>query len=72
MNNLIRTVRSKSINHEQTQYQSEHESCVLCGTKLELKFEKIDCTKTEPSMVRETAECPRCTIRARSKDHRLQ
>ena len=72
MNSLIRSIKSKSINSEQNRFQSEHESCVLCGTKLEMKFEKIEAIQSSPAIIRETAECPRCTVRARSKDHQLQ
>lgn len=73
MNNLIRTVRSKSINAEQTRFQSEQESCVLCGTKLEVKAERLVVEPTAGGeIVREVAECPKCRVRARSKDHQLQ
>ncbi len=72
MNNLIRTVRSKSINAEQTRYQSEQETCVLCDTKLEVKAERITTTAPAGEIVREVAECPKCRVRARSKDHQLQ
>jgi hypothetical protein len=72
MNSLIRSIKPKAIDREQTKFQSEHESCVLCGTQLEMKFEKFEAVQNGPVMIRETAECPRCTVRARSKDHQLQ
>lgn len=72
MNSLIRSIKSKAIDREQSKFQWEHESCVLCSTKLEMKFEKIEATPNRFAMIRETAECPRCTVRARSKDHQLQ
>jgi uncharacterized protein with PIN domain len=76
MNSLIRTVRSKSINAEQTRFQSEQESCVLCDTKLEVRAERVATTTPDgmnkSEIVRETAECPKCRVRARSKDHQLQ
>jgi C4-type Zn-finger protein len=72
MNSLIRSIKPKAIDREQSKFQSEHESCVLCGTKLEMKFEKISAAHNGPVMIRETAECTRCSVRARSKDHQLQ
>jgi hypothetical protein len=72
MNSLIRSIKPKAIDREQSKFQCEHESCVLCGTKLEMKFEKFEAVLNGPTMIRETAECPRCTVRARSKDHQLQ
>lgn len=69
MNSLIRSVRSKALNRTQSRFQLEHETCVLCSTALILKFENIKDEKNERPIVREIAECPACTIRARSTDH---
>lgn len=71
MNSLIRSVRSKSINANQTRFQTEQETCVLCDSKLELKTERVR-EGQNSEIVREIAECPQCRVRARSKDHRLQ
>jgi hypothetical protein len=71
MNSLIRSVRSKTINANQTRFQTEQETCVLCYSKLELKTERFQ-EGQNSEIVREIAECPHCRVRARSKDHRLQ
>lgn len=71
MNHLIRAIRSKSLNRNQTRFQFEHETCVLCSTVLVLKFENTKDEKTAQPIIREIAECPACTIRARVTDHPL-
>lgn len=71
MNNTIRSIRSKSLNRNQTRFQLEHETCVLCSTVLVLKFENIKDETTQQPIIREIAECPACTIKARSIDHPL-
>ncbi len=71
MNSLIRSVRPKSLNRRQTRFQREHETCVLCNTKLILKFENVKNENGGIIAVREIAECPACTVRARSTDHPL-
>lgn len=72
MNNLIRTVRPKFLNRRQSRFQKEHETCVLCNSALVLKFEQVHDEKTKSTIVREIAECPACSIRARSTDHSIQ
>jgi uncharacterized protein with PIN domain len=65
-------VRPKTLNRRQSRFQQEHESCVLCNTALELKFENIKDERTAKRIVREIAECPSCSVRARSTDHDIQ
>lgn len=72
MNSLIRSVRPKFLNRRQSRFQIEHETCVLCSTSLVLRFEKVKDEKSAKQIVREIAECPSCTVRARSTDHDLQ
>ncbi|CAN5639594.1 hypothetical protein BH10BDE1_BH10BDE1_11220 [soil metagenome] len=72
MNSLIRSVRPKSLNRRQSHFQHEHETCVLCNAVLELRFERIKDEKSAKPMVREIAECPTCSVRARTTDHDVQ
>lgn len=67
MDNMIRSVRPKTVNRNQRRFREEHESCVLCGTRLQIKAERL----TDKMTVREIAECPQCQVRARSTEHPL-
>ncbi len=71
MNSLIRSVRPKALNRRQARFQREHETCVLCSTALILKFENVTNDKNAIIAIREIAECPACTVRARSCEHAL-
>lgn len=67
MDHLIRNIRPKAIDRDQRRFREEQESCVLCGSRLAIRVEKL----SDQMIIREVAECPRCQIRARSTEHPL-
>jgi hypothetical protein len=72
MPSLIRSVKRKNLEPRQTRYASEHEQCVLCDSKLEVRHEIQRRITDDLNVVQEIAECPKCRVRCRTIEHNLQ
>ena len=58
--------KEKLAEHEQGFLETQNH-CALCGSELEIKVESY----LEDYYIREEADCPKCRIRTREKNHRM-
>jgi hypothetical protein len=72
MPSLIRSVKRKDLEPQQMRYATEHERCVLCDSKLEVRHEVQRRITDDQRIVQEIAECPKCRIKCRTIEHGMQ
>ena len=57
----------KQLSSQQEDYIEVEHHCCLCGTELEFYHQFDDLTLT----VKEKAQCPRCNVQLKEKEHTL-
>lgn len=66
MNNLKPAKATSTLLHtHQRRYVTEHSTCAMCDTKLEIRHE----INTKELKVKEEAHCPSCELRVRVSHH---
>ncbi len=67
MQSTAKTKNKNPLNENEQYFLEMQNHCALCGSELEIKVESY----LEDFYIREEADCPKCRIRTREKNHRM-
>lgn len=67
MQSTLKTKQKLNLNDLEQHFVESQNHCALCGTELNIKVESY----LEDFYIKEEADCPKCHIRTREKNHRM-